>query len=166
MKKLFLLSFAMLLFLACQQKDTRYTQTSPEIDIVKKHIENYNTKNYDTSIMADTSKSYFNTKNNPLLVKDLVAYHKANDANYTKRGFLDEDQEFEMVVTDDGETWVNTWLDWRATLKGSGKVVDMPVHLTYRFIDGKIVREVGFWDPTEIVLELQAIEAEKTMSAE
>ncbi|GAL68521.1 nuclear transport factor 2 family protein [Jejuia pallidilutea] len=166
MKKLVLLSFAALLIMACQQKDTRYTQNSSEIDVVKKHIENYNTKNYDTSIMADTCKSYFNTKNKPILRKDIIAYHKANDANYTKRGFLSEDQEFEMVVTDNGETWVNAWLDWRATLKESGKVVDMPIHLTYRFIDGKIVREVGFWDPTEIVLALQEIEAQRNITVE
>ncbi|GAL72088.1 nuclear transport factor 2 family protein [Jejuia pallidilutea] len=116
--------------------------------------------------MADTCKSYFNTKNKPILRKDIIAYHKANDANYTKRGFLSEDQEFEMVVTDNGETWVNAWLDWRATLKESGKVVDMPIHLTYRFIDGKIVREVGFWDPTEIVLALQEIEAQRNITVE
>jgi steroid delta-isomerase-like uncharacterized protein len=45
-------------------------------------------------------------------------------------------------------------------------VIDVPVHLTYRFVDGKIVRTVGFWDPTEIVLGLQEIEAEKAMTAD
>ena len=97
---------------------------------------------------------------------EAMEYHKANDANYSSREFLAEDQEFEMVTTDDGETWVNSWLDWRGTMAGNGKVINIPVHLTFRFVDGKIVREVGMWDPTEVVLNLQAIEAEKSMLAE
>ena len=166
MKKIFLLGLVTLLFAACEQKDTRYTQNSPEIDIVKKAIENYNSKDYSMNLVADTCKTFFNNKKNPMSKTELVDYHKANDANYAKRGFTGEDPEYEMVVTDDGETWVNAWLDWQATLKGSGKIIDMPVHLTYRFVDGKIVRQVGMWDPTEVVLGLQEIEAEKVMSAD
>ena len=157
MKQLFLLGLSLILFASCQEQQTRYTQQSPEIDTVKQHIANYNAMDYsDMSHMADTSKSYLNSKKNFLSKSDLMQYHKANDSNYASRGFLKEDQEFEMVVTDDGETWVNCWLDWRGTMKESGKVIDIPVHLTYRFVDGKIVREVGMWDPTEVVLDLQA----------
>lgn len=158
MKKVILLGLAIVLFTACNQQDTRYTQQSPEIDIVKKAIQDYNEKVYTMNDFADTSKTYFNTKTDFLTIDKLVEYHKGNDANYSSRGFLDEDQEYEMVVTDEGHTWVNVWLDWQATIKESGKVIDMPVHLTYRFVDGKIVTTYGYWDPTEIVLELQEIE--------
>lgn len=166
MRKLFLIGFAIVLFTGCNQQDTRYTQTSPEIDTVKKAIQDYNSKQYDESIFADTSKTFFNTKTNPLAVDEITAYHKANDANYSSRRFLDEDQEYEMVVTDDGQIWVNAWLDWQGTLKESGKVIDIPIHLTYRFIDGKIVRTVGFWDSTEVVLGLQEVEDQKAMSTD
>jgi len=166
MKKLFLLAMTVILFTACQQQEKRYTQQSPEIDTVKKIIENYNSKNYDTSVYADTAKIFFNNSKDSILVKDIVAYHKANDANYSSRGFTDENPDYEMVVTDKGDTWVNCFLDWKATMAGNGKVIDMPVFLTYKFIDGKIVREVGYWDPTEVVLSLQEIEAEKNMSAD
>lgn len=165
MKHLFLIVMTVILFTACGTKDKRYTQQSPEIETVKQHIENYNSKSYDTSVFADTSKTFFNSKN-PILVKDIVAYHKANDENYSSRRFTDEDPEYEMVLTDDGKTWVNCWLNWEATMKGNGKKIEMPIHLTYQFIDGKIVREVGYWDPTEVVLNLQAIEAEKNATAE
>ena len=159
MKKIVILILALAIFSSCEQKDSRYTQQSPEIETAKKVIKGYNSQQYDLSVFADSSKTYFNTKTNPIELKDIVAYHQGNDANYSSRGFLEKDQEFEMVVTDKGYTWVNAWLDWRGTLKDNGKVIDMPVHLTYRFVDGKIVRTVGYWDPTEIVLELQAIEA-------
>lgn len=156
------------MFTSCEQKDTRYTQQSPEIDLVKKHVDNYNKANYDrnASVLADSSKSFFNTKMNPILNQDIIAYHKTNDANYSKRGFLDKDQEYEMVVNDKGETWVNAWLDWQATIAATGKVVNMPVHMTFKIIDGKIVREYGYWDPTEIVLEMLKVEAEKAMSVD
>ncbi|WP_370391454.1 nuclear transport factor 2 family protein [uncultured Winogradskyella sp.] len=164
MKKLIVLICALTVATACQQKETRYTQQSPEIDAVKKLIADYNAMDYSMEIMADTAKTYFNSKE-PISNEDLMAYHKQNDANYSKRAFLDEDQEYEMVVTDDGETWVNCWLDWECTIAKTGKVVKMPVHLTYRFVDGMIVRQLGYWDPTEIVLELQAIEQKESEAA-
>lgn len=167
MKKLILLALATVLFTACQEKaGTRYTQQSPEIETVKTLIKNYNNKVYETSVFADTSKTYFNTKDNPILSIEAIDYHKANDANYASRGFLPEDQEYEMVVTDDGETWVNCWLDWKGTLAANNKEITFPVHLTYQFVDGQIVREVGLWDPTEVVLALQEIEANNNRSAD
>ena len=166
MKNLFLLAITVILFTACETKEKRYTQESPEIETVKKLIANYNSKTYDTSVYADSSKAFFNNSKTPILVKDIIAYHEANDANYSSRGFTGEDPEYEMVVTDKGNTWVNCWLDWKAIMAGNGKAIDMPIHLTYQFIDGKIVREVGYWDPTEVVLNLQAIEAEKKVVIE
>ena len=51
-------------------------------------------------------------------------------------------------------------------MAGSGKQVEIPVHLTYQFVDGKIVREHGYWDPSEIVIELQKIAMEAKMAEE
>ncbi|MGB5822320.1 MAG: nuclear transport factor 2 family protein [Saonia sp.] len=167
MKKVIYLCLATVFFIACQPKGPeRYTQNSPEIDTVKKLIANYNAKSFDISIYVDTSKTFYNTKKNGLSPTETMDYHKQNDANYSSRGFIAEDQEYEMVLTDDGETWVNCWLDWKGTLAGNDQEVEIPVHLTYQFIDGKIVREVGMWDPTEVVMALQKIEASKTAMAE
>lgn len=166
MKKLILMGLAIVLFTSCDKQDKNYTHESPEIEIVKKAIENYNNKNYDTSIYADTSKTFFNDSKEFMSPSETMAYHEANDANYSSRGFTDEDPQYEMTVTKKGETWVNGWFEWKATLAGNNKEYTMPIHLTYRFHDGKIVREVGFWDPTEIVLALQEIETVKNMPAE
>ena len=85
MKKLILLGLATVLFTACQQGPARYTQNSPEIDTVKKLIANYNAKNYDTSMYADTSKTFYNTKKNGMSPSETMDYHKQSDANYSKR---------------------------------------------------------------------------------
>jgi hypothetical protein len=165
MKKTTIL-LALLIGLYSCQNEKRYTQQSAEIETVKQHIKNYNAKTYDISLMAENSVSFFNTKTDSIARKDLIAYHEANDANYSSRGFLDADQEFEMVVTDDGNTWVNAWLDWSGKVKGSDKTIVMPVHLTYKFEDGKITRELGYWNPTEILDEVEAVAAMRAAASE
>lgn len=168
MKNLVLLGLAIVLFTSCEKQEKRYTQQSPEIETVKKVIQSYNDKTYDMSMFADSSKTYFNSnsKEKFMTPEETVAYHKANDENYSSRGFTDNEPEYEMVVTDKGNTWVNCWLEWKGTLAGNGKEITMPIHLTYKFVDGKIVRQVGYWDPTEVVMNLQEIEAEKNMAPE
>ena len=162
MKNIILLGLVIVLFTACEKQEKRYTQQSPEIETVKKLIDNYNNKIYDVSIYADSSKSFFNSSKEDFMTPgETIEMHKKNDEIYSKRGFTNEDPEYEMVLTDDGETWVNCWLDWKGTLAANNKEFHMPIHLTYRFVDGKIVREVAMFDPSAIILELQAIEAAK-----
>lgn len=167
MKKIIFIGLAIVFITACkEERPERYTQSSSEINIVKNLIDNYNNKTYDTSIYADTSKTFYNTKDNPLTSEGTIAYHEQMDLAYSQRKFLDKDQELEMVITNDGKTWVNCWLDWQGTLAGNGQVVNIPVHLTYRFVEGKIVREVGMWDPTTVVLAVQEMEMKNNMSAD
>ena len=169
MKKLILLSLAIVLFTACQEKEAkRYTQNSPEIDVLKTVIKDYNAKNWEAIVShyADTSKTYFNTVDKPFASSEISEYHKQNDVNYSKRGFIDEGQDYEMVLTDDGKTWVNFWGTWKGTLVGNNKEITLAVHLTAQFIDKKIVQDHGYWDASEVMLNLQEIEAAKNMIEE
>ena len=56
MKKLFALGCVIALFVSCNQGPARYTQSSAEIDTVKQLLSNYDSKSYDTSMFADSSK--------------------------------------------------------------------------------------------------------------
>lgn len=166
MKKLFSLAFAVVLFTACNQ-EVRYTQNSPEVETFKALIKDYDSKNYDALVShyADTSKTNFN--NTKMDSKKIPEYHKTNDAAFSSRGFETKDQDYEMVKTDKGETWVNFWATWKCTLAANGKVISIPIHVTARFIDGKIVRDYGYWDSAELTLALQDIEMEaKKMTEE
>jgi len=164
MKKLFLLGLATIVFVACQNQPQRYTQSSPEIDTFKSLIKDYNEKNYESLVghYSDTSKTSFNK--NRMASSDIPEYHKANDANYSSRGFVDDGQEYEMVIDDEGKTWVNFWGTWKCILAANSKAITMPIHLTARFIDGKIVEDYGYWDPTEVITNLEEIEAAKDES--
>jgi ketosteroid isomerase-like protein len=160
MKKVILLGCTIVLFTACNQKQ-RYTQNSPEIDTFKSVIESYNEKDWEgmTVHYADTAKTFNNSSDVGLSLDAMVAYHKESLGNLSGRTFLDKDQEYEMVVTDQGATWVNFWGDWEGTLKANGKKIKIPIHLTAQFKDGKIVRTSGNWDNAPMVLALQEIEA-------
>lgn len=163
MKKAVFAGLVLLLVVGCAQNDTRYTQQSPEIETVKQLIENYNNQAYDLSMYADTSKTFYNNSEKSLSKDEVLAYHQNNDNYYSSRGFKADDQEYEMVVTDDGHTWVNCWLEWEGTLKGSDEPISIPIHLTYRFEDGKIIREVGLWDRSPIIEKSQELEAAANM---
>ncbi|MDO9554309.1 nuclear transport factor 2 family protein [Rhodonellum sp.] len=169
MKNSILILLAVLILAACEKKDApRYTQNSPEIDILKSGISHYNTKNWEAMAanFADTAKVYYNTKKSPISFKEVSAYHGQNDVNFSSRGFLDRDQDYEMVVTDKGETWVNFWGIWEGTLAADNRKIEMPVHLTAQFKDGKIVEEHGYWDNGPLIMAIQEIEAaEKAKSA-
>ena len=160
MKQLFLVGLAIVLFSACDQKDTRYTQQSPEIDTYKKVIEAYKNMDWESHITqyADTAKIANNViKEKAISPSQNIERHKEDAAMFD---WVIEKEEYEMVLTDKGETWVNFWGLWKGTMKSTNKVYIMPVHTTARFIDGKIVEEHGYWNNSEIVSDLLKAEAE------
>ncbi|HEY9168879.1 MAG TPA: nuclear transport factor 2 family protein [Lutibacter sp.] len=167
MKKLILLGLVIVLFTSCSTKPERYTQQSPEIETYKAGIKDYSNQNWKSLVShyADTTNVFFNTSV-PMKANKIPEFHQNNETVFSSRGFVENGQEYEMVVTDDGKTWVNFWGTWKGTLAANNKEIEIPVHLTAQFIDGKIVREYGYWDNTPIVLAIQEIEAASKMAAE
>jgi len=164
MKKVILMGLAIVLFTACNQQDTRYTQQSPEIDTYKKSIEDYKNKNWDAMVKhyADTAKIAYNViQEKAVSIAQVIEQNKEDAAMFD---WVVEKEEYEMVVTDKGETWVNFWGLWKGTMKSNNKVYDIPFHLTARFIDGKIVEEFGYWNNSEIATDLLKAEAETVVS--
>lgn len=165
MKKLLILGLAIVLFTACDNKDTRYTQQSPEIDTYKKVMDDYKKLNWEDmpKHYADTAKISNNViKEKGLTVAQAIEKNKEDAAMFT---WVVEKEEYEMVVTDDKETWVNFWGLWKGTMKSSNKVYDIPFHTTAQFIDGKIVKEFGYWNNAEIVTDLMNQENEAAAAA-
>lgn len=157
MKHLFLLGLAIVLFTACNQ-DTRYTQQSPEIDTYKKSMDDYKNMNWAEMAKhyADTAKIANNViEDKAVSIAQVIAKNKEDAAMFT---WVVENEEYEMVVTDEGKTWVNFWGIWKGTMKSTNKVYDIPFHLTAQFVDGKIVKEHGYWNNSEIVTDLLTAE--------
>jgi len=165
MKKFFLLAFTSLLFIACNNQPQRYTSNSPEINTTKKSIKDYEMGNWDSmkSHYADSAKIIDNvTEKHAISVDENIKQNKNMLAGFSTYGFIPKNSDYEMVVTDKGETWVNFWGVWKGTLKANNQTLEIPVHLTSQFVNGKIVKEFGYWDNAPIVLALQKIESEKS----
>lgn len=154
MKNIILLGLAIVLSLSACNQEKRYTQQSPEVDSFKKLMEAYKTKNWADypSYYADTSK----IANNVVIEKGVTVAEAIikNKEDATLFDWVVEKEEYEMVVTDEKEIWVNFWGLWKGTLKSSGKVYQIPFHITAQFIDGKIVEEHGYWNNSEIVTDM------------
>ncbi|PWK17757.1 hypothetical protein [Xanthomarina spongicola] len=165
MKKLVLLCCLIFTLNSCN-KEPRYTQDSEEIEIVKAAINDYDYQEWDKLLThyADTAKIFYNSRSNVLSPIALLDFHKNNDSSFSTRAFEDENREYEMVEDNNGKTWVNFWGLWKGNLTANNKQIVIPVHITYQFIDNKIVTEYGYWNSAELQLELQKIEANKTLS--
>ena len=170
MKKLFLLGFAAILFIACQNKPERFTTTSANIDVIKKLLNDYHAGDWDAwkSNYADTAKIFHNTWKTGASPDETIASLKSILANTSKYRFDEGEDEifYEQTIDDDGKTWVNFWGNWRGTLAANGQELEIPVHLSCHMADGKIVNEYGFYDVSNFVLAIQAIETAKTLNEE
>lgn len=164
MKKIIFIILTFALFTSCQKtNELRYTQNSPEIDTYKQMLKDYEMGNWEAMTVhyADTAKIYYNaTEKNPKTISESIEEDKKNSAILSSYGYIPDSMEFEMVVTDDGETWVNFWGVWQGRLTANNKLFEIPSHMTIQFVNGKIVEEHGYWDNTNMILELIELEKE------
>lgn len=167
MKNFFLLVLVITLFIACQNQPQRYFENSAEIETVKAGIKAYESQDWDTwkANFADTAKIYVNS-NKALSPDERIAVFKEMLSNIESYGFNDKMNEVEMIVDAKGRTWVNYWNHWKGTTKITNTEINIPVHLTLRFIDGKIVEEYAYYDTAPIVAAFTEIEAAKAVEAE
>ncbi len=149
MKNILILVLMLVSMPSCQvDKNERYSRDCAEIDLLKKGIEHYEKGEWDkwTEQYADSAKIYQNTWfiwSSPEVTKEK---HKSLISKLSAYGFERENLSMERIIDDRGRTWVNSWALWRGTLKVNNKVIEIPVHLTIQFVDGKIIEEWGFWD--------------------
>ena len=164
MKKLFFIGLAVSLFIGCEQKAERYGTSGAEIDLVKGLLSDYEKGDWESwkERYADTAKVYYNQWDDSITVTQSMEGHKANISLLSSYGFGDNIT-YEKIISDNGNTWVNFWGKWEGVLKENNEVVVLPVHLTIRVLDGKIVQENGFWDNSIMQTALRKIEAMKNM---
>lgn len=169
MKNQFLLGLIIVLFAACDQKEGRYTQQSPEIDTYKKVIANYENRNWEALALSysDTARIMNNVAETAgLTTEEMIQVNKEDASIFNSWDFVDEDSTYEMVKTDEGETWVNFWGLWQGRLNANNKIYEIPVHITARFVDGKIVREHGYWDVSQLLMDIQALSGNEPLPTE
>lgn len=154
------------LLLGCEKHEQKYFSESPEIDASKTLLNHFVTRNYDgiKTIYSDSAKIFDNTTK-PETLESMLASMKQNEAmlEYEKLG---DSVYTEMVITKENEKWVNVWGVWKGKLKGGSKELEIPMHSTWRFVDGKIVEDHTFYNAMPIYLELESIKAADTLQTE
>ena len=167
MKKLLVLGLAMFIFVACQNQPQRYFSESPEITSFKTSLEQYKNRDWDTwsAHFADTTKFHVNS-NKGISLDEFKNGQLAITSNFSSYGFLDQGSFIEMVLDKDDETWVNYWATWQGTLKANDKKINIPVHITSRYIDGKVVDFYNYWDSAPLTKAMEEIEAKNNMPLE
>ncbi|MGB5983411.1 MAG: nuclear transport factor 2 family protein [Nonlabens sp.] len=164
MERQILLAFTALLFMSCNRQEKRYTQQSAEITSFKQSVDDYRNYRWDDlkAHYADTAKIA-----NNVVEKKAINISKHIESSKKDAEMFDwiiENEEYEMVVTDEGETWVNFWGVWKGTMKKTKKEYVIPYHSTAQFVDGKIVKEFGYWNNSEISTDLMKAEQETAMN--
>ncbi|MBE0661438.1 MAG: nuclear transport factor 2 family protein [Bacteroidales bacterium] len=162
MKRVFFLLFAVVLITACNtNQPERYFSTSPEIEITKSTLKHYLDGNWEALklLYADTAKVLNNVpEGKGISIAAAITEYKQDHELFSSIDYVAEEDFFEMVLTDDGETWVNYWGLWIGTLKASGEEYEIPLHITQRFINQKIVSEHGYWNNSAVALALVKLE--------
>lgn len=159
MKGLFFPTLSIFIFLsACNQKK-QYTESSPEIDTYKKVVADYENRDWDDFVThyADSAKILIHVTDKDAINATQLASSNKEDAN----GFKDwkyANKKFLMLTKDNGETWVYFNGLWQGTFIPNNKLYEIPAQINVQFTNGKIVREEGYWDISNIMSDIQKMQ--------
>ena len=64
-------------------------------------------------------------------------------------------------IRSESTIWSNTWTKNRATGRTTKKTSTVPMHLDFRWENGKVVKMLGYYDPSFMNQEIAALEASK-----
>lgn len=145
---------------ACQS-EVRYTQKAPEIDAVLEMLKKSASGDFDgqRAYYAENAQIFYNVpEDQPSTVDQLIENQKSEMGDFGEVSITIEDEAIELVTTDKGEKWVNCWGTWKAKHLPSGKSFEVPFHETFQFVDGKIVKDFGYWDNTPVVIAIMEYE--------
>ena len=160
MKNFILIPVIATLLFACEGNQ-RYAQQSAEIETVKSIMGNYVAGEWEAyqSHYSDSAQIFFNTtEKNPATIQEIIAQQKMELEGMSSYTIDREGEAVEMVVDDEGETWVNYWGVWKGTMAANGKTYETPIHITSQFVNGKIVKSFGYWDNAPLQLDGMALQ--------
>lgn len=163
MKKIILFGLTIFLFAACQNnKPQRYWSASPEIDITKALVKDYENGNWENWVThyADTAKVFHNSSVG-ITSQELQEALKNTLQYMSSYQFNKKEMFIEMVVDAKEDNWVYFWGIWEAKVADSNIELAMPVHIAQQFVNNKIVREYAYYDPSSISAAIGEIEAAK-----
>ena len=171
MKKILMIILSIVLFISCQQKGPeRWTNNSPDIDVIKSLVKDYEDGNWSSWTAHYSSDAKVQHNEFKLSSNELQEALSQDITNYSEYGFSHNDGEifYEQIIDDKGDKWVYFWGTWKAKLKIDDTEYVIPVHLACKMVDGKIVEEYGYYNRSSIDAKFKemAMVAESAAAAE
>ena len=148
-KQIMLLGMFALIFWACQQPSKVVIKESgPEIDNMNKYIEAYVNADWATlrASYADTATIQFN--NQKMDPDSLIRVHQSGRPLYDKVAVSTAATEY--IKYENGQEWIHWWGSIEFTIKGTGKVIGMPIHMAGRLSNGKTTEQYAYYNTMEI----------------
>ena len=170
MKKIIII-FITALFIGCDTAPigVQVTFDDEKSNAIRAHYQNYLNNDIDglKSLWSPDLKIYMNSVN-ASGVDEISALITAQHENFDNISMSFQDD----GATEDLGVWAQsivyppmngspemtitqTWFNWSATGKASGNTIEIPVHISFEWSDGKIVREWHNFDTTEMMAELE-----------
>lgn len=155
----FLSTGLVVLLFACQ-KPAPVNQAfleGPEIDMGLKQFAAWASGDWATmrSSYADTATSTLN--NVEFTADSVVGFHRARRTMYDNVEFRSDEAEHVKYL--DGSAWTHIWGGIKLQVKGSGKVVEIPIHVAQQVAGGKVAREYIYYNTHDLIVALQEASA-------
>ena len=170
MKKLILILIT-ITFSGCNNSATIVELDDEKSDAIRGHFQHYLNNDIDglKELWADDDKITLwlgSVETSPL--SDLIGLIGAQYAAFDNIQMLNPKGGDNPIFVEtksyaNGETWTNTWFRWSAVGKSSGKLIELPANLNFRWENGEIVEEVHLFDPALMIQEIALIPAQVKM---
>jgi len=159
MKGLILAALALITVLSSCNQKKQYTENSAEIDTYKKVVADYENGDWRdfTKHYADSAKILIHSTEKGAITATQLATSNAEDAKSFK-GWKYTNKKLFMLTKDNGETWVYYNGLWQGTFIPNNKLYEIPAQINVQFVNGKIVREEGYWDISNFMLDVQKLQ--------
>jgi hypothetical protein len=164
MKSLLFALVAGLIIVSCQVPvEKQYFSESADIDLGIKLMNAYLAQDWDAypEFYADTAKVWRNknwSKDEGFTVQQYIDDLKSQLETISSYKF--DPQNWESVITNDGEHWVHFWGVWIGHSDSTNKDYEIPVHFALQVVDKKIVRHGEFFNSVELTLDMMALAQE------
>jgi hypothetical protein len=119
------------------------------VDSVRLYFKTYDAGDWETmrTFFHDTAGVYHNASEK-MSGDSIVNFHKSRRAMYDKvETSIMHAQE---TIYAPGDKWRNVWGEIGLTLKGSGEVVRVPVHLAWHMSGNEIGMELAYYDRSQL----------------
>ena len=170
MKKILLLILTISLT-GCANNATIVEFEDEKSNAIRGHYQHYLNNDIESlkKLWADDDKITLrlgSVENTPLseLIGLIQVQHAAfNNIQMLNPNGGDEPIYVETKTYSTGETWTNTWFRWSGVGKLSGKLIEIPININFKWENSKIVEEVHLFDPLLMNQELSLIPAQVKM---